>query len=73
MDMLGKMLKSLGIDKKQLQSMQTEAARVPELLEALVTQNNGQVKALKQILQNQKNLKGQLDHITHYLQAKGMR
>jgi len=62
--------KQLGIN---LDELQKEGAKVPQLLEAIALQGNGQVKALKTILANQKNIKGQLDHITHYLQAKGMR
>ena len=47
---LKKIAKSAGID---LEKMQKDAKQVPALLEALVKQNNAQVKAIKEMQDNQ--------------------
>jgi len=60
---LKKILESQGIN---LDELQAEAGRVPALLEALIKASNAQTRAIKE--QTEK-----IDHITHYLQAKGMR
>jgi len=47
---LKKILESAGIN---LEEMQKDAKQVPALLEALVKQNNAQVKAIKEMRDNQ--------------------
>ena len=58
-----KILKAQGID---LDVLQAEAAKVPALLEVLVKASNAQTRAIKE--QTEK-----IDHVIHYLQAKGMK
>ena len=55
---LKKILQSAGIN---LEEMQTDAKKVPALLEALVKQNNAQVKAIKEILEGQATNESKLD------------
>lgn len=57
---LKKIAKSAGID---LEEMQTDAKKVPALLEALVKQNNAQVKAIKEIIEGQASLEVKSDEL----------
>ena len=55
-----KILESAGIN---LEEMQKDAKQVPALLEALVKQNNAQVKAIKEIIEGQATLEVKSDEL----------